>query len=123
MARIILGHRPRATLVATGALVLALSVCSPASAAGLHRYMRAVESTTAYKALSVDHKDAVGQEVGVPHDGCTNFYSGSPIYQTQWIQSLDAQTWLEIGTGHQCDNTKVYRYIGLRQQRCLASAE
>jgi hypothetical protein len=106
------GHWRRAPLVVMVALGLTLSVGSPASAADFHRYMRAFESTTAYKAISVDHKDAVGQEVGTPNTGCTNFYSGDPIYQTQWMQSTDAQEWLEIGTGHQCGNSKVYRYMG-----------
>lgn len=105
--------RLRSLLACLGAILLVLGLASPARAASFHRYMRAWDNTAnAYKALSVDHKDAVGQEVDTPNDGCTNFYSGTPIYQTQWIQTNDAQYWLEIGTGHQCNNTKIYRYMG-----------
>jgi hypothetical protein len=96
------------------AAVLVVVIADPAHATSFHQYARGWESSTGnYKGLSVDHKDAVGQDIDVPNDGCSHYYTGSPIYQTQWLQSSDNPTseWVEIGTGHQCNNTFLYRFM------------
>lgn len=44
----------------------------------------------------------------IPDTGCGAPFTGSAVYQTEWVASGDGLNWREIGTGHQCHDT--YRY-------------
>lgn len=46
----------------------------------------------------------------IPATGCSTPIAGSPVYQTQWVQDSDAQDWVEIGTGHQCNREFRYHF-------------
>lgn len=47
------------------------------------------------------------------YDGCDAWFSGRPLYQTQWVVvNRSAGDWLELGTGHQCSGQVVYRFAG-----------
>lgn len=74
---------------------------------GFHRYSQGDENSgagfTGLKSNRVDRS-----MTGLPSDGCSSPYSGHPVYQTQWVMDDAGQTWREIGTGHQCNDT--YRY-------------
>ncbi|GAB2770469.1 hypothetical protein GCM10027020_24460 [Nocardioides salsibiostraticola] len=91
----------------------ALLVAVPASeAAGFHKYSIGKEWTfNNYTGLSVDRPDR-----GVTNQastGCSSHYSGNPLYQTQWvIVSSSVTNWLELGTAHQCNDNKRYRFWG-----------
>ena len=59
--------------------------------------------------LGVPHQHVVGQ----PADGCSSPFTGTPVYQTQWVNiTADGLNWREIGTGHQCNDTYRYWYWG-----------
>jgi hypothetical protein len=47
-------------------------------------------------------------------DGCSDHFSGSVVYQSQWLDvTTDKFNWLELGTAHQCNDTNRYYYWGL----------
>jgi hypothetical protein len=38
-----------------------------------------------------------------PFDGCAQLFTGSPIYDTEWVVlNSDSTNWVELGTLHQC---------------------
>ena len=63
-----------------------------------------------YSGLRVDRADIA---VLQPSTGCGDYFTGNAIYQTQWVLlTADADNWVELGTGHQCADTKDYHYCG-----------
>jgi hypothetical protein len=77
-----------------------------------HKYSKAFENShlDQYSGLRVDRVDEAVQQ---PHTGCADYFEGNPIYQTQWVWfTADGYYWVELGTGHQCSDTKEYHYCG-----------
>jgi hypothetical protein len=86
------------------------------SAMAYHGYMRAGETAPgSYTALRSTRDDLAGGLVHGTHNGCNNYFAGAPIYQTQWLQAGSATNWLEMGVAHQCNNQKMYRFMGYGQ--------
>lgn len=98
-----------AACVLTGAL---LTTASPAHAVGFHSYSYVQEHTrgSIYTGLGVTRPDRSVNFGGSP-TGCSTYYSGNPVYQTQWV-SVGTGDWLEIGTGHQCNDTLRWWFFG-----------
>jgi len=105
---------------ATASMAAALMAWQPpAEAEGPSlQYARGWDSSARpYGAISVTRRDLAGSDISTSATGCgsNDWYTGNVVYQTQWLQSDDASLWLEFGTGHQCDNTRIYRYWGYGQ--------
>lgn len=99
-----------ACLVALMALIVSLSVVK-AEAAGFHAYSIAGDTNHTY--YTGTQNTRVDKHVVVANTGCSAYYTGNPIYQTQWVLlSDDAKNWMEFGAGHQCADDKVYWYMG-----------
>lgn len=82
-------------------MVLALS----ATGAAFHEYSIGYENTgSGFTGIQVTRTDRA--VTGQPSTGCSSPYTGSPVYQTQWVGG--GSNWRELGTGHQCNDT--YRY-------------
>jgi hypothetical protein len=103
--------------VVVGATLLfsAVAVDVPASAgSNFHGYSTASENSALgqYTGIRVTRLDrAVSSQ---PATGCTQLFSGDPVYQTQWlIITDDAANWLELGTGHQCNDAIRYWFWGV----------
>jgi hypothetical protein len=93
-------------------LVLALFNAGTGTAFAFHEYSQADESgfVNHYTGLSVTRPD---RSVDQASTGCSSYYSGNPVYQTQWVLiTSDAQNWLELGTGHQCADAKRFWFWG-----------
>lgn len=100
---------PRLLLVA--ALTILFTPSHLAHAQNIHRYSIGVEWTADdYVGVRQYRLDRVPG--GIPETGCTRPYSGSPVYQTQWVQDPNGANWVEIGTGHQCNSTFRYHFYG-----------
>jgi hypothetical protein len=95
--------------VAAGAILgFLMTLPLSASAAGFHGYSQAFERTggSGFTGLRNYRKDQAVS--GLPSSGCSTPFI-APVYQTQWvILTADALNWMEIGTGHQCNDN--YRY-------------
>lgn len=104
----------RATLFGlTIALVLLVAAPSTATHDGFHQYSKADEHSLGYTYRGVRLYREDMNPGGVPSDGCSNPYSGHPVYQTQWIVlNSSASSWVEGGTGHQCAGSYRYRFWG-----------
>lgn len=90
-----------------GAVMVVLSVTADASHS-FHKYSVAYETSagTAYTAVQVVRSD--GSFSISSGSSCTTHFTTPVVYQTQWVvMTSDAQNWVEIGTGHQCDG---FRY-------------
>jgi len=76
---------------------------------GFHRYSGGGENNAgADRGIEVTRWD--NSMAGIPNDGCANPISGHPMYQTQWL--ITGTGWIEIGTGHQCNDTNRYWFWG-----------
>jgi len=93
-------------------LLLFASSPSTSPLATWHNYSIAIESTSgSFTGVASTRQDVpVGSQ---PSTGCdATYFSGNPVYQTQWVDDADGANWLELGTGHQCADTKRYWYWG-----------
>lgn len=84
-----------------------------------HRYSYGRETRAAggYTGIINTRPDRAVNWNGTVQDGCDEWFSGRPLYQTQWvIVNRDAGNWLELGTGHQCSGQVVYRFAGYGYQ-------
>jgi len=79
-----------------------------ANAAG-HNYSYVADGsgTSNYTAISVNRPDKNISTDG-SGSGCSTYFSSDPIYQTQWITS--GNSWVELGTGHQCSGSSRLQY-------------
>lgn len=103
----------RAT-IAVAAVVGLVVTASPVGAGhvGFHRYSIAREtSRPGYLGIEVTRWDNTMR--GIPNDGCSQPISGQPMYQTEYV-AVDNNNWMELGTGHQCNDTFRYWYWGYR---------
>lgn len=98
-----------------GALILLaasfLGLPTPATASdGFHQYSVASERSlgSTYRGVRLFREDM--KPGGVPADGCTQPFTGHPVYQTMWV--IVSGGWVEGGTGHQCESTYRYRFWG-----------
>jgi hypothetical protein len=78
---------------------------------GFHRYATGHETTgTGFTGVSTYRRDQA--VTGQAADGCSQPFTGHPVYQTMWVR-LDSQlNWRELGTGHQCGDSFRYWYWG-----------
>ncbi len=106
-------------VLAVGAPLLNMS--SSAANGRFHVYSQSFETTPyagRYSGLSTFRLDRTVSSQ--PSTGCPNpftgdiqHFAGDPIYQTEWVDiTADAQNWMELGTGHQCNDTVRYWYWG-----------
>ncbi|MFN8082307.1 MAG: hypothetical protein U0Q19_22330 [Kineosporiaceae bacterium] len=101
--------RPRPLWIALLVAALSLVAPRPALAATFHEYSTVSESSAGSGYTGVSSARFDQHFTGIPSTGCSSRYSGSPVYQTQWVLlTSDAKNWRELGTGHQCNDT--YRY-------------
>lgn len=101
-----------AVLVAVGAMLLGTGL--PALA--FHEYSYGGENG-APSFTGVEESRADAFFTGIPSDGCSSSFTGTPVYQTMWVLfTSDAQNWAEEGTGHQCNDTYRYWYWGYGSQ-------
>jgi hypothetical protein len=82
---------------------------------GFHGYSKFWEASpygpSRYSGISVYRNDVAISNI--PNTGCLGPIEGDPVYQTEWILLNTAQTnWVELGTGHQCQDHYVYWYAG-----------
>lgn len=91
----------------------ALPLLAAGSAFAFHGYSEGREQSyvNSYTGLFVERRDvAVNNQAAT---GCSAPYSGNPVYQTQWVLiTSNAYNWIELGTGHQCDNQYRYYFWG-----------
>jgi len=107
-------HRFAASVGCLSAALAASLGLAPgvAQAENFHGYSVARETgyTNKYVGLAIRRLD---KHVEQARSGCSEFYSGDPVYQTQWvIVTSDARNWLELGTGHQCEDELRYWFWG-----------
>lgn len=97
---------------ASACLLVIMTVLSDGAQAthdGFHRYSGGGENNTnADRGVQVTRWD--NEMAGIPNDGCTNPISGHPMYQSQWL--ITSTGWIEMGTGHQCNDDNRYWYWG-----------
>lgn len=96
------------------AVILGIAVATPTrtDAAAAHIYSTATETSgSGFTGVATVR---INQHVnGLPQDGCSEYYTGHPVYQTQWvILSSTADDWHEIGTGHQCGDANHFYFYG-----------
>jgi len=109
-------HKVQALLTISAAAVLIgsqLLAPSPVAAASFHQYSHAWDTGAgSYSGLSVYRVDQAIS--GIPSDGCGGPIQGSPVYQTQWLWLVSGSAIgnVELGTGHQCNDTLRYWYWG-----------
>jgi hypothetical protein len=99
-----------ASTLLTGVAVVGVR---PAAAQTFHSYSVASQTTPsgAFTGVATTRQDV--PVANIPDTGCSGYFSGNPVYQTEWIYiTSDGANWLELGTGHQCMNTLVYWYAG-----------
>src|SRR5690348_818264 len=101
-----------------GSVAFAVLLAAPNVPAGadnnFHGYSRAQEDSSLgqYTGIRVNRADHV--VTGQQATGCTSVFAGDPVYQTEWmILTDDGDNWLEIGTGHQCNDAVRYWYWGV----------
>lgn len=114
--------RPRRALsVASAALLASTGMTGigtgEAQEAGFHAYSYALENNTWGLASGLSAERRRPEFASVSPYGCSAPYSGNPIYQTQWIDFTGTGlNWLEIGSGHQCNEDYVYNFFGYGYQ-------
>jgi hypothetical protein len=96
------------------AVVGLVAAALPAGAVhdGFDRHSHGIESSRGdYRGVAVTRWDNTMR--GIPNDGCTisRPFDGHPMYQTQWVIVGD-DDWIELGTGHQCNDTFRYWFWG-----------
>jgi hypothetical protein len=105
--------RVRFAFVSVIAVAIALSPGTAAQAAAFHGYSVGRENTGGSGFTGLQVTRTTTAVTGLPNDGCTGHYTGTPVYQTSWlIITADAQNWDEIGIGHQCNDTNRYQFWG-----------
>lgn len=98
-----------------------------AVAAGMHVLLLLTLAAPAWGSHTTGHAHSVAAEVtsnrggastrwdntmaGIPNNGCVNPITGSPMYQSMWIRT-GGPGWIELGTGHQCQDSFRYWYWG-----------
>lgn len=103
----------RSRVGVAASLFLFLGTTSAVDATTFHQYSVGVESTGASGFTGVQSTRLDSTITGIPNSGCTSAFSGDPVYQTSWvILTSDAQNWMELGTGHQCQGTYNYWFWG-----------
>jgi hypothetical protein len=81
-----------------------------ASASGFHEYATAFETSGNSGMYSTHIVQGVSNQAS---DGCSTPYSGTPVYETEWLLfNSNATTWDEVGVGHQCNDSYRYFYWG-----------
>lgn len=98
------------------AVPLALAVAPSAVGDGnFHGYSVGQETSYAgeYAGLGVTRVDRAVD--GQANTGCGDYFTGNPVYQTQWVSLPGPGDWIEVGTGHQCGDTKRYWFWGYGQ--------
>lgn len=111
--RTTLSLRPSALRSLAVFVLAALCVVGTSTTAfAFHEYSTAGESSgVGFTGVKVTRFDV--SISGIPNDGCQSPYTGSPVYQTQWVlMTADATKWVEIGTGHQCGDNYRYTFAG-----------
>jgi hypothetical protein len=109
------GRWPRMALVGLSASAVVAAGSPPpvalAQPAPFHQYTVAFETNTSYQGVhSVYGEQIIG---GIPSTGCSLEFTGNPIYQTNWvIFDEQATNWVELGSGHQCNNQFRYDFAG-----------
>jgi hypothetical protein len=75
-----------------------------------HYFSTAIEDTGSATFTGVKEYRVDKAVTGIPLNGCTQPHTGTPVYQTMWVQVHGGLTaeWFELGTGHQCNDT--YRF-------------
>lgn len=97
------------------AAALSFSLASPTSSDGaqFHGYSTATESTLASGFTGVGLSRPNRAVSGLPQTGCSQYFTGDPVYQTQWvILTSDASNWQELGTGHSCGDANHWYFWG-----------
>jgi hypothetical protein len=90
----------------------------PTLAAGFHGYSVAREQTGGSGFTGIETSRYDKSVDNVPSGGCVYPYTGTPVYQTQWvILNSGASSWRELGTGHQCEDLMRYWFWGIRPKR------
>lgn len=102
--------RARSAVAAGMPLLLLLALAAPAwgSHTTGHAHSVAAEITSNRGGASTRWDNTMA---GIPNNGCVNPISGSPMYQSMWIRT-GGPGWLELGTGHQCQDSFRYWYWG-----------
>ncbi|MGH3850005.1 MAG: hypothetical protein ACRDRT_09925, partial [Pseudonocardiaceae bacterium] len=60
--------------------------------------------------------DRFDNDFDLPGDNCDTSFTAPVAYQTQWaIVTADSQNWIELGTGHKCQNYRFW-YWGYSYQ-------
>lgn len=94
-------------------LALSAALIGSTNVAAFHNYSVAADNLAGFPyagTAQTRYDDSVGQ---IPGGGCSAPFSGTPVYQTEWVYiSSDGANWEEIGTGHQCYDTYRYWYWG-----------
>lgn len=104
-------RRNTARLSICAALIGALTLVGIAPAFAFHEYAIGVESSSPnYTGIRVQRVDK--SVTGLNNTGCSSYFDGQPLYQTEWIiaSASSSANFIEIGTGHQCQDKKVYWY-------------
>lgn len=84
-----------------------------------HGYSVARENSEgSYTGVISSRPDAAINWSGQTSEGCSAWYSGRPVYQTQWviISTSGGISWIELGTGHQCNGGVEYWFWGYGYQ-------
>lgn len=105
-------YRVRALLICIVVIASTLvSNTGVATAAVWHSYSAAYEKSAGLGYTGVAGTRADRSVSGLDMSGCSQFFVGQPVYQTEWV-NISAGNWLEFGTGHQCGDTMRYWYWG-----------
>lgn len=73
-----------------------------------------MDTSHSYRGVSVLRWD--NTMANIPLDGCGGHFQGHPMLQTQWVIIGGTGNWIEIGTGHQCDDAVRYWFWGYGYQ-------
>ncbi len=86
----------------------------PVAAAGFHVYSRSWENDASKLAFTGVNEVRDDLSIsGIPMDGCTLPLTGTEVYQPEWVMfGADWTEWTELGTVHQCGDTKRWWYWG-----------
>lgn len=104
-------------MLLVGAMLVSAVLLLGAAGAGathtdFHGYSYARESSRGHTYVGVSVVRPENNPGNLPSDGCSQFFSGHPVYQTQWIVLFGRYRWIEFGTGHQCRSQFQYRFAG-----------
>ena len=105
--------RPAAGFLAAAAIAFGMTSPVASMAVTFHGYSIAVESTGGSGFSGVASTRPNKAVSGLPQTGCSQYFSGNPVYETEWvILTADALNWHELGTGHQCGDANHFYYWG-----------